>query len=379
MIALSLLGVITLTSIAQTDTIDYLGQTPPGNKAAKFAPDIISLTNRIEDNIAFTPDGNECYFTVSEYVNNGFTSKIYCKKLVNNTWTEHVEAPFSVNKNVVLSSLSVDGNKLYFETDNSIWKVERTEGGWGEPQRLPSTSGDHSYCETADGTVYFGSNRPDGLGKMLEIWRILPSSDQAENLGPVINSTLRNLTPCVAPDGSFIIFTQSNTMYEHLCISFNKGNNEWTKPLNMDRSGAGINSNNTLFQSRPSLSPDGKYLFYNSHVPYENISDIYWVSTSIIDTLKKIAMPTVSVKNTTVQNLNLFPNPTKGLFTMSFDSNPLKQATTEIYNTEGKLVFSEIFQNKTTATFDLTGFQAGMYVVKVFADGVSYEEKVLKE
>lgn len=287
MIAFSLLEIIT-SSLAQTNSTDYFGQPPPGNKAVMFAPGIISLPERSEFNVAFSPDSNECYFTICI----GNSEKIYYTKRVNNTWTEQKEAPFSVNQNVSLSNLSADGNKLYFEKDNDIWKVERTAGRWGEPQRLPSPinspSNDHSYSETTDGVVYIGSDRPGGLGKYLEIWRI-PIIDgqyqKAKNLGPIINSTLRNLTPCIAPDGSYIIFTQSNTRYEHLCISFNKGNNEWTEPVDMDKSGAGINK---LFQNRPTLSPNGKYLFYNCHNPdFDNIPDIYWVSTKVIDVIKK--------------------------------------------------------------------------------------------
>lgn len=267
---------------------EYFGQTPPGKKAIKFASGIISLPNRPAILVAFTPDGTECYFTC----NIGDSSKIYFTKRVNNTWTEQVEAPFSLGQNVVLSSLSVDGNRLFFEKDNDIWKVERTAGGWGKPQHLPapinSTSDEHSYYETANGVVYFGSNRPGGLGKSLEIWRVSSQDDQyqkAENLGPIINWTRRNLTPCIAPDGSYLIYTQSNAWYEHLFISFNKGNNEWTIPVNIDRYDEGINKH---YQNRPTLSPDGKYLFFNMHDPDTNEGcEIYWVSTEIIDDIKK--------------------------------------------------------------------------------------------
>jgi hypothetical protein len=265
---------------------DYLGQTPPGNKAVKFAPGIISLSNRHEILITFTPDGNECY--IDCYI--GDSSKIYYTKRVNNTWTEQVEAPFSLGQNVVLSSLSTNGNRLFFETFSGIWKVERTKSGWVKPQLLPLpiTSDDHSYYETADGVAYFGSKRPGGLGKKLEIWRVSCKDDhyqKAENLGPIINCTKRNLTPCIAPDESYLIYTQSDGTYEHLYISFNKRNGEWTVPVNMDRNGENINRR---FQNRPTLSPDGKYLFFNMHDPSTKEGDIYWVSTSIIDSLKNI-------------------------------------------------------------------------------------------
>ena len=263
---------------------EYFGQIPPGKKAVKFAPGIIALPNRSVVLIAFTPNGNECYFMCVI----GDSSKIYYSKRINNIWTEQVEAPFSLGQNVVLSSLSTDGNKLFFETSKGIWKVERTKIGWGNPQLLPSplSSDDHSYYETASGVAYFGSKRSVGLGKNLEIWRVSFKNGQyqkVENLGSIINCTKRNLTPCIAPDESYLIYTQSDGTYEHLFVSFNKGNNEWTEPVSLDKNGENINRR---FQNRSTLSPYGKYLFFNMHVPSGD-SEIYWVSTEIIDDIKK--------------------------------------------------------------------------------------------
>ncbi|MFC1761912.1 hypothetical protein ACFL6U_07500 [Planctomycetota bacterium] len=42
----------------------YFGQASPGITPKVFAPDVISLTSRYEQNIAFSPDGLECYFAV---------------------------------------------------------------------------------------------------------------------------------------------------------------------------------------------------------------------------------------------------------------------------------------------------------------------------
>lgn len=295
-IVISLLATSVITMFAQNNSSDYFGQNPPGKKAIKFAPGIINIPNRSVIMIVFTPDGNECYFTCRI----GDSTKIYYTKRVNNKWTEQMEASFSLGQNVVLSSLSADGNTLFYEM-NGVWKVERTKTGWGKPQLLPFpiTSEDHSYSETFKGVAYFGSIRSGGLGKSLEIWRVAFKDGQyqkAENLGPIINCTKRNLTPCVAPDGSYLrsylIYTQSDGTYEHLCVSFKKGNNEWTKPVDMDSTGQNINQR---FQNRPTLSPDGKYLFFNMHIPYGE-SELYWVSTEIINDIKKEVFNSKDIK-----------------------------------------------------------------------------------
>jgi probable HAF family extracellular repeat protein len=275
------------------DTVmDYLGQTPPGDTAKIFAPGIISLSNRMEGSLVFTPGGSECYFGIYEYINGDFLKKIYYTKRVNNTWSNMEEAAFSIGQNVTLSSVSLDGNRLFFEKGGDLWKVERMIEGWSEPQRLPapinSTSTESSYTESADGTIYFDSDRPGGFSQYYDIWRLRPSSVQAENLGPIVNSGITQATPCIAPDGSYLIFSQLINERPSLVISFKKGNDGWTAPLDMDRSGAGIN---ILNQVCPILSPDGKYLFFNRHTgyPITNIADVYWVSTHIIVGLKKTA------------------------------------------------------------------------------------------
>ena len=243
-----------LIQMGNAQTFDYFGQTPPGDKAVKFAPGIISLSNRGEDKILFSSDGNECYFSC--FIND--TLKTYYTKRINNSWTDQKEAPFSINKyNLALTNISSDGKTIFLTKYNStfsngeILKVERTAEGWSEPQYLPapinSSSDDGGYTETSDSVIYIDSDRN---GKS-NIWRMRYMPDKtivAENLGLTINSAPINFSPCIAPDGSYLIFTQSDQTYEHLYISFSKGNNEWTKPLNMDKSGAGINK---FFQVSP--------------------------------------------------------------------------------------------------------------------------------
>ncbi|HAP43924.1 MAG TPA: hypothetical protein DD477_09750 [Spirochaetaceae bacterium] len=264
---------------------DYFGQTLPGQEAEIFMPNVISLPDRGEYSIAFSSDGNECYFSC--YQNN--SSSIYYAQRVNNTWERPSEVTFSNTIKFDLSSLSDDGNTILLENGNDIWIAERKDGLWSEPKRLlspiNSASNDHGYSITSDGVVYISSSRPNGSGNSFEIWRVLPSSDRAESLGTIVNSNLRNLTPCIARDGSYIIFTQSDTSYEYLCVSFYQGGNQWTEPVNMNIAGARINI--ATYQNRPTLSPDGKFLFFNSHDSNNaDKSDIYWVNADVIEGIR---------------------------------------------------------------------------------------------
>lgn len=278
--------------------IDYLGQTPPGDSAIIFAPQIVSLPNRDDSKIVFSPDGNECYYNA--FTHGDTKSFVYYTTKKNNTWTDPQIAPFSLNYNVTVDFFSEDGNKIYLTLDDNskydLGFVERTIEGWSDPQILPNpistSSREMGYTQTFDGTIYFDSDRNGGRGET-DIWCFHPSSNLAENLGNIINSTTADFHPCIAPDGSYLIFSSWRSggyTEQDLFISFRKMNNEWTVPVSMERTGAKINVQG-FWNLCPSISPDGKYLFYCHHTSSESRDkiDIYWVSTHVVVGLKKIA------------------------------------------------------------------------------------------
>jgi uncharacterized protein (TIGR02145 family) len=364
------------------DSAKYFGQTPPGDTAVVFTPDIFSNFDDFKGKTAFSPNGNEFYFSMV-----GDSFKIYFTNYENRVWTTPVEAPFSGSQHVLSPYFSTDGNRLYFTRFNSatfinqIYMVERIAGAWGDPELLPSPinlNNESDYSETLDSVAYISSDRNNGDW---DIWRVrhVNTSYQVESLGPTVNATGQDSYPCVAPDGSFLIFSSTRSGkigYQDLYISFNKGNDEWTRPINMEINGAGINVSQQ-HQAYPSLSPDGKYLFFTRHSPDGEISDIYWVSTSIIDTLKTIAIPT-SVDLIETKNLiSVFPNPTTGQFTILFDATPVQKVRVEIYNLQGARVLERTFQGTTSETIDLTDFSKGIYWIKIDHEGSFYSNKLI--
>ncbi len=270
---------------------DYFGQTPPGDSAEIFARGIISLTDRDEGKIVFSPDGREIFFEV--FINR--QSKIYQTKRVNNSWTEQVEVPFPGNSNVGLPFFSADENRLYFTNwaKKDIYRVECSDGVWGEMQPLPppynTSSSDICYTATRDGVVYLSSRRQGGSQGYSSIWSIQPSSTEAMKVVSFPDADASE--PFVAPDGSYLIFRSDRPGgygVVDLYICFSKGNNAWTAPVNMEKSNAKINIAG-YHQLAASLSPDGKYLFFGRHNNLGKMFDIYWVSTHIIDVLRDAA------------------------------------------------------------------------------------------
>ncbi len=303
--ALSLFILTPLTLAAQTNGSEYFGQTPPGDTAVIFEPNILSAgdVDHHKGGVVFSPDGKECYYTV--WGKNFSSAKIYYTQLRRDGWSTPVEAPFSAGYYASGTSFSKDGNKLFFcrkklGEKNKIWMVQRTAQGWGEAQKLPSPINSDSLCwdsgysETHDGTGYFCSIRPGGLGRA-DIWRTrqMPGQPlQVENLDTIVNTSSSEYGSLIAPDGSFLIFSSERPGgfgNSDLYVTFQRGNGTWTKAMTLERNGAGINVKDTG-SCDPSLSPDGRFLFFTIG------GQVHWISTKIIAEIKKEVFHTETVK-----------------------------------------------------------------------------------
>jgi PKD repeat protein len=74
--------------------------------------------------------------------------------------------------------------------------------------------------------------------------------------------------------------------------------------------------------------------------------------------------------NEVVSNiLGIYPNPTNGLIYLDFDQ-PVYEPTIELFNIEGKKIFSQKFINHYSShlSFDFTGYYRGIYYLRVFVD-----------
>ena len=103
-----------------------------------------------------------------------------------------------------------------------------------------------------------------------------------ENLGPAVNSDAEEYGPCVASDGSYLIFARFSETGERrvdLYVSFSKEDGTWSEAQNMgDSIGA--------FQGGrfPAHSPDGRYLFFVA----EGGKTVHWVDASIVEQFRPI-------------------------------------------------------------------------------------------
>jgi len=178
---------------------------PPGPTPQVFAPGVVSTEESIELNAVLAPDGRELFFTRLDPERRFVMHR---SRLVDGRWTEPeaVEAfPDRAGDTAVDMSYAADGSELVFlgrgpggVTDPpglDLWRMRREGEGWSLAEVLgPPVSTEHkeSYpCLVADGSLYFTSDRPGGLGES-DVWRAqrLVDGSYAEpiNLGAPVNT-----------------------------------------------------------------------------------------------------------------------------------------------------------------------------------------------
>ncbi|UCE22070.1 MAG: PD40 domain-containing protein [Candidatus Aminicenantes bacterium] len=273
----------------------YLGQKPPGMTPEIFAPGIIS-TLAHEYSFTVSPDGSEIFFTrhIGEY------SHIYYTKIENGRWTEPRIAPFSGKFADYDQCFAPDGNSIYFVSDRprpgtpfigDIWFVTRTKNGWSAPQNIgsPVNTEQNEACPslTKDGTLYFHAVYPDGIGSSdIYASKYLDGMfADPENLGSAVNSRHGDSNAFIAQDESYIIFGSRRPGgfgNGDLYISFRDKHGEWTEAVSM-----GDRVNSEYSEYCPSVSPDGKFLFFTRiDSSRERRGDIYWMDAGIIEELR---------------------------------------------------------------------------------------------
>ncbi|AXE21065.1 hypothetical protein DR864_26675 [Runella rosea] len=242
------------------------------DKAPLLAKDTIS-TNDVFG-FALAPGEQQAYF-VKSYGGRDSLHLFETQKK-NGQWTIPQKASFSGKYKDIDPAFSPSGNVLIFNSnrptttsdknlDFNIWGIRKQSQGWSEPFSLGtvvnSDSSDFYATLAANGNLYFTSLRLGGLGGT-DIWRSVFKNgvyQKPENLGSIINSQKGESNPFISPDEKYLIFlsdTEGGLGDSDLYISFQQ-NGQWSIPQNL-----GPDINTPLAEFAPSLSPDGKTLFF---------------------------------------------------------------------------------------------------------------------
>jgi len=302
---------------------DFFGQPAPGDNARLFAPGII-CTGMDERDFAITPDGNEIFFC--REAGNFRYETIFRSVRSNNAWSPPEVFEFCTDPayKYIEPHISPDGTRLYFisnmqadsasEGNEDIWVCTKTDGRWSEPRNLGSpvntASREYFPSVTTDGTIYYTHLDPVANEELIYRSKLVNGIYQEpEKLGPNVNAGRARYNAFVAPDESYVIIPAYGMPGSYgatdYYISFRDSLDNWSQPLNM---GPEINSSYSREWSA-SVSPGGKYLFFMSdrmgigslgnlsteallqfhNSPQNGNTDIYWISSTVIDRLKEKA------------------------------------------------------------------------------------------
>lgn len=262
----------------------FFGQTPPGKTAQPFGLAIEGLHQNLHSALIFSPDGGEAWWKP------GWNPKdpIYTSRIENGRWTTPKKAPFSApDQGDDSPFVSPDGKKMYFLSQREerekeiLYVMERTSQGWSEPIPLPITVESYrihwQISVDRDNNIYFGAGQAVDRKLVGDIYcaRIEKGKyGKPEKLGPAINLAGEyNYSPFIAQDGSYLIFTRSQTP-AILYISYHKNDGSWTPAKDLS---AVIKSD---VSQNPFVTSDGKYLFFTIG------GRVHWVDAGFIEEMR---------------------------------------------------------------------------------------------
>lgn len=283
-----------------------LGYDQPGLTPERFEPDILTADSQPHGSLTFSPNQRRLFWSAfpADGVETVFTST-----LKGGTLSAPRVATFAQGREYSDGgpAYSPDGQRLFFNSvrplpgqaagpPQAIWYVDKTAAGWADPSPVVSTFDPDWHrggpTVSRDGTLYFQSG-PVAGGSYSEPPRLYRSELLGGEYGPPQRllgrmSTAEAVDPFVDPDERFILFAgpgRFGTM--DLYVSFREANGSWARPLNLARR---TGTDPDFFDRFPSLSRDGRYLFFvraiGDFFPGDD-ADFYWVSSETLKPNKR--------------------------------------------------------------------------------------------
>ncbi len=246
--------------------------------AAIVAPGTLS-TDAGESWISFDPTQQIAVF--GRHDSGWGDHTVYVARRTADGWTEPRVTPFSGQYADRGARLTADGAVLFYSSnrpradegeeaqdDFDIWLIQLLADGWGPPRPLPaplnSDANEIHPSVAVDGTVYFASDREGGLGRS-DLYAATPgpSGYAVESLGPVVNTEHSEPDVYVDPQQRFIIFARTDDPEgyggDDLWFSM-RTEDGWSAPRNL-----GPEVNSSEYEYGPTLSADGRTLYFTSH------------------------------------------------------------------------------------------------------------------
>ena len=272
----------------KTMEVSYFGQKKPGLFPEIFAKGIISIPGRNEYGISFSPNFDEMYYSASKKEE---LPSIYSSILKNGEWTTPTQMNFTKGQKAAEMEpfVSFDGNKLFFTahnadyTDTKIWYSTRTKNTWSNAVKMRSSINDDEVFylnQSKKGTFYYTN---------ISKFKIYKATAEIDTVYKINDAQIEfGMHAFIAPSQEILLLdSQNKEILERkdndIYACFRKEDGTWSKPINL-----GDKVNTEFDETCPSLTPDGKYLFFSRYDEAGDLSNFYWVSAEVIHRLNPV-------------------------------------------------------------------------------------------
>ena len=237
---------------------------------------------------SFSSDGLEMYFASNRSGGSWDTYDIYVSRrtTTDDAWGTPVKLGPPVNSSTVdfCPIISTDGLSLYFTPLNraggygslDIWVATRAtvSDPWGESSNLGPTintsQDDIATSISCDGLVLYFYLKPPPSGPGDIYMSTRPTTNDAwgepVNLGPTVNSSYKDGSPCISANGLLLFFFSNRPGgFGDLDLYMTRRatiDDDWGIPVNL---GPAINT--SAFEAFATILPDGSTLFFESSRP----------------------------------------------------------------------------------------------------------------
>lgn len=144
---------------------------------------------------------------------------------------------------------------------DTSWSVMKNAGrplNTGDNEGAQSITGDGRYM------IFTACNRSDGLGRCDLYESVFDGNSWSipENIGSPVNSKFRETQPSLSSDGRTLYFASDRPGgkgYHDIWVSYRQDNGKWTAPMNL-----GDSINSAGIEMSPFIHPDNNSLYFSS-------------------------------------------------------------------------------------------------------------------
>ncbi|GLR18218.1 TolB-like translocation protein [Portibacter lacus] len=305
-----ILGLVSCTNEQKIPKIQYSKEVV--SKPIPFAEGIISTVDNSEFELTFSTDGLKVYF--SRRPPEG-KQMIYTSDFKDSKWTTPKIADFSTNRDET-PFITPNGKFMFFGSereipnkpnkgnfDMNIWMMEKIDNGWSEPIPLPEPinyvqieneewpSSNNNFLFTNNNKDFYFTSMKRGT-KSIKLYETKFDgkgfSEPKEIKGIWEDEKYWVYSAVISPDGKYLVFNSfgapNGTGGEDIFVS-KKTENGWSKAKSI---GQLVNTKDE--ESSPRFSRDGKYFFFSRAENLGNYEygewNIFYVETEYLNLVK---------------------------------------------------------------------------------------------